>query len=157
MNGSVASTQGRGWPCLTPCERVIVELLALGFSNRSIAAQRGVSKHTVTKQLTALYTKLGVASRREFRALLGPRGAKDDEDSRARARFLSDREHQIVFLVGRGQSNKLIASALGLSISTVSTLLTRARRKLALATPAQGANAYCAPACDSRMIEFETR
>lgn len=134
---SVEPREAYAWARLTPCERVIAELLALGFSNQRIAAQRGVSKHTVTKQLTMLYTKLGVTSRREFRALLAPPAAAVDEHSRATARCLSDREHQIVSLVGRGQSNKLIASALGLAISTVSTLLTRARRKLALATPVQ--------------------
>jgi DNA-binding CsgD family transcriptional regulator len=43
---------------------------------------------------------------------------------------LTHRERQVLAYADLGQSNKLIAYSLGLSISTVSTLLSRARRKL---------------------------
>jgi DNA-binding CsgD family transcriptional regulator len=42
---------------------------------------------------------------------------------------LSDREHQATALAARGYSNKRIASALGLSTGSISTLLYRAARK----------------------------
>jgi DNA-binding CsgD family transcriptional regulator len=43
---------------------------------------------------------------------------------------LSKREQQVLAYAALGQSNKLIAYSLGLSLSSVSTLLARARRKL---------------------------
>ena len=48
-------------------------------------------------------------------------------------RRLSARESQVLGYAGLGHSDKLIAYALGLSRSTVGTLLTRARRKLGAA------------------------
>jgi len=45
-------------------------------------------------------------------------------------RALTPREEQVLGYAERGHSNKLIAYSLGLSISTVSTLLSKARRKL---------------------------
>ncbi|HEY3495076.1 MAG TPA: helix-turn-helix transcriptional regulator [Polyangiaceae bacterium] len=45
-------------------------------------------------------------------------------------RALSPREREILGLMERGHSNKLIAATLGLSLSAVSTALTRAHRKL---------------------------
>ncbi|MFZ5893360.1 MAG: LuxR C-terminal-related transcriptional regulator [Myxococcota bacterium] len=46
------------------------------------------------------------------------------------ASALSKREQQVLAYAALGQSNKLIAYSLGLSLSSVSTLLARARRKL---------------------------
>jgi DNA-binding CsgD family transcriptional regulator len=51
-------------------------------------------------------------------------------DAGARLRALSDRERQASLLVALGHSNKLIAYDLGVSVSTVSTLLARAAVKL---------------------------
>jgi DNA-binding CsgD family transcriptional regulator len=45
---------------------------------------------------------------------------------------LTERERQVLAYADLGQSNKLIAYSLGLSTSTVSTLLSRARRKLGI-------------------------
>lgn len=50
-------------------------------------------------------------------------------DARVSTR-LSKREQQVLDLVNRGCSNKIIGYSLNLSISTVSTHLARARRKL---------------------------
>ena len=46
------------------------------------------------------------------------------------ARTLSAAERRVVAALSQGHSNKLIAYELGIAISTVSTLLTRAKRKL---------------------------
>ncbi len=50
-------------------------------------------------------------------------------------RALTQRERQVLGYAELGNSNKLIAYALGLASSTVSTLLASARRKLGLSTP----------------------
>jgi DNA-binding CsgD family transcriptional regulator len=50
---------------LTPRERQVLERLADGYANREIAAQLGISEHTVKFHVAALYGKLGVASRAE--------------------------------------------------------------------------------------------
>ncbi len=42
---------------LTPTQRAVVDLLAKGLNNRTIAAQRGVSINTVTKQISTVYAK----------------------------------------------------------------------------------------------------
>jgi DNA-binding NarL/FixJ family response regulator len=48
---------------------------------------------------------------------------------------LTPRERQVLGYAELGQSNKLIAYSLGLSTSTVSTLLERARKKVSSAPP----------------------
>jgi DNA-binding CsgD family transcriptional regulator len=125
---------------LTRAERAIVEL-GTRYSNPRIAMIRGVSTQTVANQLTGAYRKLGVASRRELRALLswgwtsqlGLVGAQPEggEWSAEQASALTRRERQILVLAERGSANKLIADELGIALSTVSTTLTRARRKTA--------------------------
>jgi len=49
-------------------------------------------------------------------------------------RELSERERQAVSLAALGQSNKLIAYELGVSLSTVSAYLARAAAKLGVST-----------------------
>jgi DNA-binding CsgD family transcriptional regulator len=56
--------------------------------------------------------------------------AHKNDPELARDRALTPREQQVLRYAELGQSNKLIAYSLGLSISTVSTLLSKARRKL---------------------------
>lgn len=53
---------------LTRAEREILALLDRGRSDRDIAAERGTSRGTVTKQIDAIFRKLGVGSRRELLA-----------------------------------------------------------------------------------------
>ncbi len=55
---------------LTPRERQVAKLAALGLPNREIAEQLFVSIRTVENQLQRAYTKLGVRRRSELRAAL---------------------------------------------------------------------------------------
>jgi DNA-binding CsgD family transcriptional regulator len=51
---------------LTAAERLIVELVVSGLSNRAIAERRGTSVSTIANQLASIYKKLGLASRAEL-------------------------------------------------------------------------------------------
>jgi DNA-binding NarL/FixJ family response regulator len=51
---------------LTSAERAVLALLARGLSNAEIAAERRVSQRTVDNQVSAIFRKLGVKSRREL-------------------------------------------------------------------------------------------
>ena len=59
---------------LTTREREIVELLADGASNRSIAARLAISRHTVKFHVASILGKLGARSRAEAVALALRRG-----------------------------------------------------------------------------------
>lgn len=48
---------------LTPREREVLELVALGLSNHAIAARLGISDHTVKFHLASIFGKLGVRTR----------------------------------------------------------------------------------------------
>jgi DNA-binding CsgD family transcriptional regulator/tetratricopeptide (TPR) repeat protein len=52
-----------GWPALTPTELRVVALISAGHSNRSAAAELGVSPNTVNTHLGAVFRKLDVKSR----------------------------------------------------------------------------------------------
>lgn len=54
---------------LTSREREILEMLADGASNRSIAARLGISRHTAKFHVASILTKLGVQSRTEAVAI----------------------------------------------------------------------------------------
>jgi DNA-binding CsgD family transcriptional regulator len=110
---------------LTRAELETLELAGQGLTNERLAAVRGVSLGTVASQLTVAYRKLGVGGRRELRARLRALPPPVPAVS------LTSREREILLLVERGESNKVIAFTLGVAISTVSTILTRARRKMA--------------------------
>jgi DNA-binding NarL/FixJ family response regulator len=58
---------------LTRQEGEIVELLRAGLSNREIAERLVLSVKTVEGHLTTIYGKLGLASRAQVIASLGPR------------------------------------------------------------------------------------
>lgn len=58
---------------LTPTERSVAELVAQGRSNREVAELLFVSVKTVEANLSRIYGKLGIGSRRELtRALTDP-------------------------------------------------------------------------------------
>lgn len=50
----------------TAAERAVHALLLAGLSDAEIAAVRGTTRSTVTKQVDAVFRKLGVRSRREL-------------------------------------------------------------------------------------------
>jgi DNA-binding CsgD family transcriptional regulator len=52
-----------GWAALTPTELRVVDLIGSGHTNRSAAAELGVSPNTVNTHLRALFRKLDVKSR----------------------------------------------------------------------------------------------
>lgn len=59
---------------LTPSERGVVALVAVGRSNAEIAKMRNCSVRTVENQLHAVYQKLGVHSRSELICALTSKG-----------------------------------------------------------------------------------
>ncbi|MGW5683249.1 helix-turn-helix domain-containing protein [Nonomuraea sp. NPDC003754] len=59
-------------PALTPREREIARLAASGLAGKDIAAMLVVSIRTVDNHLRSVYGKLGVNSRTDLAALLGP-------------------------------------------------------------------------------------
>jgi DNA-binding NarL/FixJ family response regulator len=59
---------------LTSREREILEMLADGAHNRTIATRLGISRHTVKFHVTSILTKLGADSRTEAVALALRRG-----------------------------------------------------------------------------------
>ena len=58
----LSATRPEGYT-LTSRERRVLEALSIGTSNRAIAAELGISPKTLQNHLTAIYRKLGVASR----------------------------------------------------------------------------------------------
>jgi DNA-binding NarL/FixJ family response regulator len=56
---------------LTASEREIVEQIVGGYSNTDIARSRGTSPRTIANQITVIYRKLGVTSRRELGVVRG--------------------------------------------------------------------------------------
>jgi len=57
------SPQNAAFPMLSPREREVLDLLALGLPNRTIAQRLGVSDKTVRNHVSNILTKLGVADR----------------------------------------------------------------------------------------------
>lgn len=62
--------RGRRLPAsLSPAERAVLSLLLENLGDAAIASLRGTTRSTVTKQIDAIFRKLGVRSRRELIAL----------------------------------------------------------------------------------------
>ena len=55
-----------GWDSLTDSELKVVNLIARGATNRSVAQQLNVSPHTVRAHLRNTFAKLGISSRVEL-------------------------------------------------------------------------------------------
>ena len=51
------------YEALTPRELEVLEALAQGLSNRAIAAQLGISEHTVKFHISSIFGKLGAENR----------------------------------------------------------------------------------------------
>jgi DNA-binding NarL/FixJ family response regulator len=60
---------------LTHVEREVVRRIVEGCSNAGIAAARGVSPRTIANQVSVIFRKLGVGSRRELIALNREQGS----------------------------------------------------------------------------------
>ncbi len=61
------TTRGR----LTEAEREVARFVVAGLSNEGIARRRNVSLRTIANQVSSIYRKLAVRSRRELSALQG--------------------------------------------------------------------------------------
>jgi DNA-binding CsgD family transcriptional regulator len=59
-----------GWDSLTDSELTVVNLIAQGVTNRSVATQLHLSPHTVRAHLRNAFAKLGVSSRIELSQLV---------------------------------------------------------------------------------------
>jgi DNA-binding NarL/FixJ family response regulator len=59
------AAEPRGGAALTPREREILEMMAEGMSNRTIAARLGISSQTVKFHVASILAKLGARSRTE--------------------------------------------------------------------------------------------
>jgi DNA-binding CsgD family transcriptional regulator len=114
---------------LTAAERQIVELIIAGCSNARVAELRGTSVRTVVNQVSAIFRRLRVGSRRELVAAIA--AIAGSSSALTGASTLTKRELQVARYAALGHSNKSIAYELGLSPSTVGVLLARARKKLA--------------------------
>jgi DNA-binding CsgD family transcriptional regulator len=68
MSFPLGCTEWRGK--LSAAELQVAEQVVLGRSNAEIATVRGTSVNTVTNQISAIFTKLGVSSRAELVALI---------------------------------------------------------------------------------------
>lgn len=60
-----APTAARGTAELTPREHDVLELLAVGLSNKQIAAKLGISSHTAKFHIGAILSKMDAATRTE--------------------------------------------------------------------------------------------
>lgn len=58
-------TAARGATALTPREHDVLELLAVGLSNKQIAAKLGISSHTAKFHIGAILSKMDAATRTE--------------------------------------------------------------------------------------------
>jgi DNA-binding CsgD family transcriptional regulator len=59
-----------GWDSLTDSELTVVNLIAQGATNRSVAQQLHLSPHTVKTHLRNAFTKLGITSRTQLTQLI---------------------------------------------------------------------------------------
>ncbi|WP_280366982.1 LuxR C-terminal-related transcriptional regulator, partial [Nocardia wallacei] len=102
---------------LTEREARVLRLVELGRTNREIAAELGLSEHTVRNHLARMARKLGTGDRHEMPAAAARLGAETLDAE------LTAREEQILRLLAQRLSNSDIADRLGLSIATVKTHL----------------------------------
>jgi DNA-binding NarL/FixJ family response regulator len=115
---------------LGDAEKDILCRILAGASNAEIAAARATSMRTVANQVASIFKKLGVSSRRELIARARTRGAAHVGTNGT----LNDRERLILDCAARGWPDKVIALETGLTTGAVGALLTRARRKVILAS-----------------------
>jgi DNA-binding NarL/FixJ family response regulator len=66
-----APSHAPGWETLTPREREIARLAALGYTNREIAVAFGSSANTVRNHVVSIFRKMEATTRAELAALVG--------------------------------------------------------------------------------------
>jgi DNA-binding CsgD family transcriptional regulator len=64
-------------PVLTPREKEIVRLIRLGYSNKEVAGELGISVSTVKWNITNILGKFGVESSKQLIVLLSALGADE--------------------------------------------------------------------------------
>jgi DNA-binding CsgD family transcriptional regulator len=60
-----------GWDSLTDSELKVINLIAQGATNRSVATELHLSPHTVKTHVHNAFTKLGITSRAQLAHLMG--------------------------------------------------------------------------------------
>ncbi len=71
---------GTGIERLTPREREVVNLIARGYTYRETAGRLEISVKTLETHMGHIFQKLGIASRHELAALVGPTFTRPDDD-----------------------------------------------------------------------------
>jgi DNA-binding NarL/FixJ family response regulator len=125
---------------LTAAERAVTRGLLRGLSYEQIARERKTSVRTVANQVAASFRKLQVHSRAELvyrihrnTRLVRQRLLREPPGLGA----LSERTRTVLVRRALGDSLKLIASDLDLSVSTICREFQRGMAALSLATPAE--------------------
>ena len=70
---------GTGIERLTPREREVVNLIARGYTYRETARRLEISVKTLETHMSNIFNKLGIASRHELAALVGPTFLRPDD------------------------------------------------------------------------------
>jgi len=71
---------GSGIEHLTPREREVVNLIARGYTYRETSHRLEISVKTLETHMSNIFTKLGIASRHQLAALVGPTFTRPDDD-----------------------------------------------------------------------------
>ncbi|MGK8521355.1 LuxR C-terminal-related transcriptional regulator [Nocardia asteroides] len=130
---------------LSEREFEVLRLVARGMTNPEIGTELGISERTVQAHLSRIYRKLGTDGRMETTATLVQAGLLPGEHEVDRSRpdrdysrsQFTEREREVLDLVGKGLTNPEIVAALEISDSTVKSHLTNIRHKLGIVDRAE--------------------
>lgn len=100
---------------LTARELEVVARVAEGAANKEIARGAGISVKTVEAHMASIFSKLGVANRREVMNWARERGIEDDDERPE----LTERQRQVLSFIARGLRNVEIATRLGTTTAGV--------------------------------------
>ncbi|HXH04858.1 MAG TPA: LuxR C-terminal-related transcriptional regulator [Candidatus Nitrosotenuis sp.] len=113
------------------CEQMsTLELATQGLSSKEIGQRCYVSEDTVKSRLRKIFQKLNVKNREQAAAAALRQGYIRLEKTPQPRGALSQRELEIVTLLGQGLENDEIAQELGITKLTVKSHLARISRKL---------------------------
>ncbi len=125
---------------LTARETTLLDLVALGLTNRQIARRLQISEKTVKNHLSAIFPKIGATARTQAAVYaighvhpdaLQPTPAAHDE--------LTPREWSVLDLVAHGLTNRQIARRLEISEKTVKNHLSAIFPKIGATARTQAA------------------